>query len=127
MNASDLIAKAARLREETAACREYWTTTLPLELLPEDHQFQLWLRMYGGLDNVIAGMERIQQWLIQIAQENAEIQAQADAGDLKTKPTLTIKTKIDVIKYASKVMRNIQLGIDPAEDRKDKGAWMGVK
>lgn len=107
MNASDLIAKAARLREETAACREYWTTTLPREFLPEDHQFQLWLRMYGGLDNVVAGMERVQQWLIQIEQETPG----------------TVKTKTDIIQYASGVMRNLDRGIDPT----DKGKWMGEK
>jgi hypothetical protein len=114
--ASDIIAKAKRLAEEAEAVQQYWTTTLPLEFLPEIRQCQLWLRMYGGLDNVIGGLERTQQWLQQIEQENAELEAEG-------KPTQITKTKLDVIKYASGVMKNLDRGIDPA----DKGKWMGEK
>jgi hypothetical protein len=110
--ASDIISKAKRLAEEAEAVQQYWTTTLPLEFLPEIRQCQLWLRMYGGLDNVIGGLERTQQWLQQIEQENAEFEAEG-------KPTGITKTKLDVIKYASGVMKNLDRGIDPT-DRADR-------
>lgn len=112
ISAADIIAKAKLLAEEADAVQQYWTTTLPLEFLPDIRQCQLWLRMYGGLDNVIGGLERTQQWLQQIEQQNAEFEAEGE-------PTRIIKTRLDVIKYASGVMKNLDRGIDPT-DRADR-------
>jgi hypothetical protein len=110
--AADIIAKAKLIAEEADAVQQYWNTTLPPELLPDIRQCQLWLRMYGGLDNVIGGLERTQQWLQQIEQQNAELEAEG-------KPTRITKTKLDVIKYCSGVMKNLDRGIDPT-DRADR-------
>jgi hypothetical protein len=106
MTPDELRKKTQRLKEETAAVREFWLTTLPEDFAPDNRQCQVWLQMYGGLDNVIAGLERTQQWLQQRDQDNEERREQG-------KPPLPAKNKLDIVKYASGVMRNIDRGIEP--------------
>jgi len=103
--AAELMARAKRVNEEGAALREFWLTILPEEHCPDIRQFKLWLSMYGGLDNCVAGLERTAVWLSQCESENAQILAD---GGQPNQP----KTTVDIIQYASKVMRNKRDGLN---------------
>jgi hypothetical protein len=112
--AADLIAKAKRVNEEASALREYWLTILPEEHCPDIRQFKLWLSMYGGLDNCIAGVDRTAVWLSKCESESAEIIADGGQPDPP-------KTTLDIIQYASKVMRNKRDGLN-ADGEPDRRA-----
>lgn len=104
-SAADLLARAKRVKEESAALQEYCHAVLPEQFNPSLTQCRTWISLYGGLDNAIAGIDRTAIWLSQIEAKNEKRQAEGKQP--------IVKGYDEVLKYASAVMRNLRDGIDP--------------
>jgi hypothetical protein len=96
--ATDLLNRIRRQKEETAALKELYAELFPSEFMVADSQFGVWLRRYE-FDIVAESFERTADWLNQYQQKVEEAEAEGEEPDPRF-----YKTKLDVVKYASGVM-----------------------
>src|ERR1039458_10123461 len=96
--ATDLLNRIRRQKEETAALKELYAELFPPEFMVADSQFGVWLRRYD-FDIIAESFDRTADWLNQCQQKVEEAEAEGKKSD----PHLS-KTKLDVVKYASGVM-----------------------
>ena len=97
--ATDLLNRIRRQREEAAALKELYAELFPPEeFMVADSQFGVWLRRYS-FDIITESFDRTADWLNQCQQKVEEAEAEGKKSD----PHLC-KTKLDVVKYASGVM-----------------------
>jgi hypothetical protein len=96
--ATDLLNRIRRQREETAALKELYAELFPSEFIVSDSQFGVWLRRYD-FDIVAESFERTADWLNQCQQKVEEVEAEGEEPDPRY-----CKTKLDVVRYASGVM-----------------------
>lgn len=97
--ATDLLNRIRRQREEAAALKELYAELFPPEeFMVADSQFGIWLRRYS-FDIITESFDRTADWLNQCQQKVEEAEAEGKKSD----PRLC-KTKLDVVKYASGVM-----------------------
>lgn len=96
--ATDLLNRIRRQKEETAALKELYAELFPPQFMVADSQFGVWLRRYD-FDIVAESFDRAADWLNQCQQKIEELEAEG-----KVIPVALRKTKLDVVKYASGVM-----------------------
>jgi hypothetical protein len=97
-NATDLLNRIRRQKEETAALKELYADLFPSEFMVADSQFGVWLRRYD-FDIIAESFDRAADWLNQCQQKIEEAEAKGE----EPHPAYC-KTKLDVVKYASGVM-----------------------
>jgi hypothetical protein len=90
--ATDLLIRIRRQKEETAALKELVAELFPPEFMVADSQFGVWLRRYE-FDIVAESFERTADWLNQCQQKIEELEAEG-----KVIPAALCKTKLDVVK-----------------------------
>jgi hypothetical protein len=96
--ATDLLNRIRRQREEAAALKELYAELFPPEFMVAESQFGVWLRRYE-FDIVAESFDRTADWLNQCQQKVEEAEAEGEEPDPRF-----YKTKLDVVKYASGVM-----------------------
>lgn len=96
--ATDLLNRIHRQKEETAALKEFFLELFPPEFMVADCQFGVWLRRYD-FDVVTESFDRTADWLNQCQQKVEEAEAKGEEPN-----PIHCKTKLDVVKYASGVM-----------------------
>jgi hypothetical protein len=96
--AKALLAMLQQRREETAALKELYAELFTGEV-PDDAQFQIWLRMYG-FDEVAEALQDTRQKFNQLYQRAEELIAKG-----KKPPTGLLKSKTDIVRYASGCMK----------------------
>lgn len=96
--ATDLLNRIRRHKEETAALKELYAELFPPEFMVADSQFGVWLRRYS-FDIVSESFDRTADWLNQCQQKVEEAEAEGKEPEPRY-----CKTKLDVVKYASGVM-----------------------
>jgi hypothetical protein len=97
--AEALLAMLQQRREETEALKELYTDLFETDELPADPQFGVWLRMYD-FDVVVKGLEDTQKKFNAFSQAAQQFVAQG-----KTPPAGLLKTKLDIVKFASGCMK----------------------
>ena len=93
--ATDLLNRIRRQREEAAALKELYAELFPPEFMVAESQFGVWLRRYE-FDIVAESFDRTADWLNQCQQKVEEAEAEGEEPDPRF-----YKTKLDVVKYAS--------------------------
>jgi hypothetical protein len=96
--ATDLLSRIRRQKEETAALKELYGELFPPEFMVADSQFGVWLRRYD-FDIVAESFERAADWLNQCQQKIEEAEVEGEEVEQRY-----YKTKLDVVRYASGVM-----------------------
>src|ERR1035441_6457087 len=97
--ATDLLNRIRRQKEEAAALKELYAELFPPEeFMVADSQFGVWLRRYS-FDIITESFDRTADWLNQCQQKVEEAEAAGEEPD-----PLYCKTKLDVVRYASGVM-----------------------
>jgi hypothetical protein len=96
--ATDLLNRIRRQKEETAALKELYAELFPPEFMVADSQFGVWLRRYS-FDIITESFDRTADWLNQCRQKVEEAEAAGEKPD-----PCYCKAKLDVVKYASGVM-----------------------
>ena len=96
--ATDLLNRIRRQKEETAALKELYAELFPPEFMVADSQFGVWLRRYS-FDIITESFDRTADWLNQCQQKVEEAEAEGEEPDPRF-----YKTKLDVVKYSSGVM-----------------------
>jgi hypothetical protein len=97
-SASNLLSRIRQMKEEVEILKELFTDVLPV-FVPDDRQFRIWLQRYD-LDTVAASIERTAAWYNEAEQTIEELKVKG-----KPIPTVLRKTQLDIIKYASGVMK----------------------
>jgi hypothetical protein len=96
--ATDLLNRIRRQREEAAALKELYAELFPPEFMVAESQFGVWLRRYS-FDIIAESFDRTADWLNECQQKIEEAEAEGEKLDSRF-----YKTKLDVVKYASGVM-----------------------
>jgi hypothetical protein len=101
----ELRAKLAQRQEAAAELQALFESLFPLPFSPEYRQYYVWLDMYS-VEVVVAGLQACGKWYNQHVQDQEE----AEANDEEYTPD--VKSKIDIMKYASACMRTIKAELE---------------
>jgi hypothetical protein len=96
--ATDLLNRIRRQKEETAALKELYAELFPAEFMVAASQFGVWLRRYD-FNIIMESFDRTADWLNQCQQKVEEAESEGEETDPRY-----CKNKLDVVKYASGVM-----------------------
>ena len=105
----ELRAKLAQRQEAAAELQALFESLFPLPFSPEYRQYYVWLDMYS-VEVVVAGLQACGKWYNQHVQDQEEAEGQAEANGEQYTPD--VKSKIDIMKYASACMRTIKAELD---------------
>jgi len=98
-NAEALLTRIRQQKEEAGVLKELYSDLFPPEFVPEDRQFLIWLQRYD-METIAASLERTVAWYSEAMQNIEEFEAKG-----KKIPDALYKNKLDILKYASGVMK----------------------